>query len=107
MAFLIQCDNKGCGQLTDALLNTETNDVECSDCGKTIKNVTDFTKKSMKSMGQVKRADTKKAFTVKCQSCKKLSPPKMENKKLVCVHCDKEITGLSKTFEDMVKGQLK
>lgn len=76
MPFSINCNNKGCGKYTEPLLNTETDEAECGDCGKEIKGITSFAKNQMKSLGQIKRDDKKQqAFSVQCKNCKKSSVP--------------------------------
>ena len=40
MPFIIQCDNKGCFKQTEALIDKDSNDVYCGECGEIINNVT-------------------------------------------------------------------
>jgi predicted RNA-binding Zn-ribbon protein involved in translation (DUF1610 family) len=106
MGFLLTCDNKGCGETTEAVLDKDTNEVHClaPNCGKVIKSVTSFTKQSMLSMGQIKRmGDLKKAFPVKCQACNKLDQPILDKDKLVCPGCRAELTTLAPAFAHVVK----
>ena len=109
MGFLIYCDNKGCGKDQEPVLDPTTGDVYCTECGKVIKSVTEFAKRQMKSMGQVKR-DSKKqqAFSVKCQTCKKENPPKIDDKnKIVCSFCDSELTDLPKPFQQVIRNFIR
>ena len=89
--FLIYCTNKGCGREVEPLLNTQTNEVECTECGKVISTVTSFTKTQMKAMGQIKRVkQVRQAFATICKQCKVSAQPQLKNNKLVCSECDTE-----------------
>jgi hypothetical protein len=67
--MLISCSNKGCLKSSTALLNLETMEVICQECGKPIVNVSDAMKRTLKSFGQVVRSNAKKAFMILCRSC--------------------------------------
>jgi hypothetical protein len=67
--MLITCNNKGCLKSSNALLNLETLEVICQECGKTISNISDSMKRVLKSSGQVVRTNEKKAFMVLCKAC--------------------------------------
>lgn len=67
--MLIACTNKGCMQTTNALLNTETLEVICADCGQSISNVSESMRRTLKSFGQIIRTDQKKAFMMACRTC--------------------------------------
>jgi pyruvate dehydrogenase complex dehydrogenase (E1) component len=67
--MLITCDNKGCLKSSNALLNADTQDVLCGECGKSINNVSSAMKRTLKSFGQVVRTE-RKAFMLACGSCK-------------------------------------
>jgi ribosomal protein L34E len=100
MAFIIYCNQKGCGKDQEPSLDIETNEVICSECGKVITGITEFTKVQMKSMGQVKRnVGKRQAFSVKCQSCNKENPPLVKKGKIFCSLCSLEITDLSPFFK--------
>ena len=49
MPFMICCDNKGCFETTEALLEPNTNEVHCAACGKAIQSVTHFAKVQLKA----------------------------------------------------------
>jgi hypothetical protein len=110
MGFRTYCSNKGCGKDNEPLLNTSTNEVECSECGKPITNITSFAKAQMKTLGQIKR-DSKKgqAFSIECTFCKKSSPPKIDpnTERIVCAFCNSYLDYLSAPFVQIVKEFLK
>lgn len=102
--FLIYCNNKSCGRDQEALLDTETNEVECAECGRAIAGITSFTKIQMKTIGQIKRAgSSKQAFATKCPTCRKESAPKVMGSKVGCGLCSAELTHLSPAFVQMLK----
>lgn len=107
MAFVTFCDNKGCRKEQLPLLNTATNEVVCSECGKPINSITSFAKSQLKSLGQVtSKRKTQETYSVKCGSCQKEGRPVLQNDKLICVQCSGEITTLSKPFEIILKKAL-
>lgn len=102
--FQIQCNNKGCWEYQKPVLDIVKNDdgevnytkslVICSECGKSIDSVTEFSKRAMRGLGQIKRSSSpKKAFAVECQKCnQKDQPVLMEKQKgkpqeVSCPHC--------------------
>lgn len=69
--MLISCNSKGCGKSSDALLDTQSNEVICQECGQVIQNIAEPMKRALKNAGQVVRsAALKKAFMFNCNSCK-------------------------------------
>lgn len=105
--FIIYCDNKGCGKEQEPLLNTSTDEVECSECGKVINNVTSFTKIQMKSMGQIKRAKkVQQAFAHACIKCNHTAQPKLVNDKLLCAGCGYEFI-FNKIYTNSIKEFIK
>lgn len=107
MAFVVYCDNKGCGKQMAPLLDPETNKVECTECGKEVKSITQFAKASMKSMGQFKKTKSQKAFAVQCKSCNQEDTPKINSDgTVVCAHCAAHLNYLSAPFVQMLKTQL-
>jgi len=100
MGFLICCDNKGCFQMMEPLLDIKTNDVICTECGKPINSVTSFAKIQMKSLGQttrIKRATT--SWAVECRYCGASLPPTIKpDGKIVCSHCSAHLDYLSEPF---------
>ena len=108
MPFFIQCDNKGCFKNSEALIDSLSNDVFCSECGGTIKNVTHFAKVQLKSLGQTtKKQKTSKAFSVTCKFCNKTETPKIKDSKVFCTFCDKELNYLSPPFIQAIKNNIK
>lgn len=67
--MLINCDNKGCSKSTEALLNVETNEVICQECGQPIKNISNIMKRTLKATGNIIRSNLKKAFMMACRTC--------------------------------------
>jgi hypothetical protein len=94
MPFLICCDNKGCYETTEALLNPETNDVHCAACGKPINSVTHFAKVQMKTLGQtMKNQKVSRAFSVNCSYCGKVAQPIVgKNGSITCSACKAELS---------------
>lgn len=109
MGFLIYCDNKGCGKDQEPVLDIETDQVLCSECGKAIKSVTQFAKNTMKTLGQIKRQGKKQqAFAVKCLKCNKENPPKInEENQIVCGFCNAELSHLPKPFQQVIRNFFK
>jgi len=105
MGFLTYCDNKGCSKQQEPLLNLETNEVECTECGKSIKSITVFAKAQMKGLGQIKRDEQKKqAFSVQCRFCKKENAPKLDqDKKILCSVCNKHLDYLTAPYAHAVR----
>jgi DNA-directed RNA polymerase subunit RPC12/RpoP len=109
VAFYTFCDNKGCRKQMAPVIDKETQEVFCTECGKPINCVTDFMKRQMISLGQVKRAEKRQmAWSVACNSCKKEGPPALdkEGKELVCSYCGASMSHLNKPFAHMVKQNL-
>lgn len=106
--FRIHCTNKGCRKESEAVLNTETDEVECMECGKNI-DVPSMTKKSMLTIGQIKRTKkSEKAFSVECKKCKKISVPSLnENKEIICGKCGEMLDNISKPFANLIREKLK
>lgn len=108
MPFVTYCQHKGCMKEQQPLLDLDTNDVLCGECGKPITTLTSFAKAQLKTLGQTtKRQKTQRAYSVKCGACQRENPPELADDKLVCRHCSKELTGLSKPFELTVRHALK
>lgn len=107
MSFLMNCDNKKCGVLQEPLLDKDTNQVFCSECGEEMKTVTQFAKKSMLTMGQIKRVKRKQsAFPVICAECNKQSQPKLVGKVLVCPDCGAQHKHLSPPIAHAIREYL-
>lgn len=108
MAFRTFCNNKGCGKEQEPLLNLDTNEVLCGECGKSISSLTSFAKATLKSMKQTtKNVKSQEPYSVKCSSCKREGQPNLSGADLVCKFCKTVLTGLSKPFELTVKHALK
>lgn len=92
MSFTLQCLNKECRKLTEPLLDLETNDVVCSDCGAVIPNITDFVKRQLKFEKKIKSASKKGAsFGLKCGSCDNNDTPVFKKNALWCSKCDSKL----------------
>jgi ribosomal protein L34E len=103
--MLIYCNNKGCGKSSEATLDVVSGEVHCAECGKVVSNITEFAKKTMKTLGQIKRDDKKQqAFSVKCDDCRKENPPKINEKNIiVCSSCGNELKTLPKPFQQVIR----
>jgi len=107
MGILITCDNKGCFESGEHLLNTATNEVICGSCGKVIKGVTHFMKVSMKSMGQTAHnRPVNKAFTVQCQRCGQTVKPSIARNGAIMCPCGVEMTHLPPPIAQMLRLNL-
>lgn len=108
MAYLVYCENKGCGKHQEPALDPDTNEVLCSNCGKDIKSISSFAKRQMKAMGLVKKASPKtQVFSVNCNSCKKTATPSLKDNKLACSNCSEELKNIPKPYEHAVREYLK
>ena len=67
--MLINCDNKGCMQATNAKLKIDTLEVICQECKKPIRNISETMKRVLKSEGHIIRDEQRKAFTMGCRPC--------------------------------------
>lgn len=67
--MLVACNNKGCMQHSNALLNVDTMEVICAGCNNPINNISDSMKRALKSFGQVLKNEVKKAFVMACRKC--------------------------------------
>lgn len=120
MGFRTFCDNKGCREEMEPVLDKQTGEAICTKCNKPINSLTDFAKRQMVSLGQVRRAERKKqAWSFKCGSCEREGPPELspvgekndEGKvlpeRLVCSYCKSNLENISKPFAQMVLTNLK
>lgn len=90
--MLIACDNKGCMQSSNALLNVKTLKVICGECGQAIKGVSEPMKRTLKSFGQILRDDERKAFMMACKNCNANREVVLDNdNNTVCRVCQGEI----------------
>lgn len=107
MAFLTNCDNKGCGKYMEPKLSLQDQKIYCGECNKEIKNISSFAKSQMKSLGQVIKA-TKSSYAVRCEKCQLELTPKLsdDNKSFVCTNCKNIYTNISKSFEKLLIEQL-
>ncbi len=90
--MLIMCNNKGCMKSSNALLNTDTMEVICQECGNPITNISNSMKRALKNFGQIVRASEKKAFMVNCHNCNANRELVLDqNNKTVCKVCHNQI----------------
>jgi len=107
MPVIINCDNKGCMKPQAAKLEILSNTVLCAECGNVIKDVTFFTKNTLKTLGQTtKREKTSEAYSVKCLKCEAEGVPYLEKDKLMCKICKQELTNISASFKIMLQSML-
>ncbi len=96
--MIIQCNNKGCFQHTEATIDKETMEVICTACGNPITNITNYTKRTLIAQGQIlNKTIVKDAFQVYCSDCKKNVYVKIENGKGFCPLCKVDLK-LSNAF---------
>lgn len=104
--MLIWCSNKGCGKNSEATLDKGDNEVYCAECDQIITGISSFTKATLKSLGQTKKA-TKEAYGIKCQKCNNEQLPKVNAKnELVCKKCD-GVLSVGKMFDPLVRKAIK
>ena len=106
MPFLMNCNNRGCGKHQQPLLDLKDNNVYCSECGKEIAGVSQFTKTQMKSLKQIKKP-SKPAYSIRCEKCKQEALPKLEKNALVCGWCGDPNIKVSKPFELLIRAAIK
>jgi len=84
----LTCTNKGCYKTTsDSLLDKESNEVICSECGQPIAGISPFTKRSMIGLGKVRSKHTEKAYSVECKKCTRVGQPVEVDGRFVCFNC--------------------
>jgi len=69
--MIVRC-NVGCrltDGITDASLDLDTNNAMCNECGEVLTDVSEYSKLSMKTNGDILRTKKKKAFVFPCQTC--------------------------------------
>jgi hypothetical protein len=78
---------------SNALLNTETQDVICQECGGVVDGISDAMKRTLKSFGQVVRSNEKRAFLLACKQCRANREVVLnENGDTVCKTCHSPIS---------------
>jgi len=108
MGFVTFCDNKGCRKEMEPVLDKKTDEVFCTECDQKINTLTYFAKRQMIDLGQIRKFEkVKKAWSVKCNSCEKENPPKLDKSgdNLICAFCDTELE-LSKPYAQVIKQNL-
>jgi len=105
MGFLITCDNKGCFETMEPLLNKNTDQVFCTACGKEIKSVTYFAKVQMKSLGQtMNNQKESRAFSVRCNACGTVGQPIVaQDGNIHCSACKTHMSDLSPPFAHIIR----
>lgn len=105
MGFLITCDNKGCFETMEPLLNKNTDQVFCTACGKEIKSVTYFAKVQMRSLGQtMNNQKTSQAFSVRCTHCGTVAQPTVAaDGRIHCSACKSHLSDLAAPFAHTIR----
>tara|TARA_A200000159_G_C7334465_1_gene344450 strand:- start:176 stop:520 length:345 start_codon:yes stop_codon:yes gene_type:complete len=78
---------------TDASLNVDTNEAICNECGECISHVSEYSKLSMKTNGDILRSKKRKAFVFQCGSCDKHVEAVFKNSILVGKECSNDGIG--------------
>lgn len=75
------------------LLNVQTNEVICCECGKPITNISPQMKYTLKISGQIVRSINKKAFMMGCKSCQANREVVLDEStnNVICKVCGEEI----------------
>ena len=89
--MLIDCTTKGCLKKSEAKLDVEKDQVICDECGNPIDNITKFTKKALKSLGQVVRIKSKQAFQALCKNCNDSRELYIKEDKAYCKSCNTQV----------------
>lgn len=90
--MLLHCNAK-CHTSVTGLLDPDTNEVVCGDCGEIISNVSEYAKNSMKISGDVLRSKNRKAFVFNCETCDTHVQAAFDQSKLVGKNCPNERKG--------------
>jgi hypothetical protein len=56
-------------QTTNALLNKETQEVLCEECGQPVVGISESMRRTLLSFGQIVRTESRKAFMMACRTC--------------------------------------
>lgn len=89
--MLLDCTTKGCLQKTEAKLDLDTNEVICDECGNKIENVTRFTKKALKDLGQIVRNKSRQPFQALCKNCNANRELFIEEGRAYCKTCNTQV----------------
>jgi hypothetical protein len=89
--MLLTCTAKGCLQQSEAKLDRETRDVLCTNCGKAISNVTEYTKKTLDLLGQVVRSAEHRPFQARCRKCAGMREIKLAGDVAHCAACGSQL----------------
>lgn len=107
MSLLKFCQLKNCGKEMEPMIDPDTEEVFCSACGQVMEGINYFTKMSLKTLGQYKRAkNPEEAYAIPCNACKTTARPVIENDKVVCAKCKQEHK-LAPVFAQMLKSNLR
>jgi|SRR5271157_1336846 len=91
------------------VVNKETLEAYCTECGKTINNISIFMRRQMRDLGQIQRNEKKRlAWSVKCNHCQQEGPPELDKagEILICSFCKKTLDQLARPFAQMIKVNL-
>ena len=86
--MLVHCSNSKCNTSVNAMLDPDSNEVICGDCGEVIPGVSSYSKLSMKMNGDVLRSKNRKAFVFHCATCDKHVETTFKQSKLSGKLCD-------------------
>jgi ribosomal protein L34E len=109
MEYRSFCDNKGCHKEMRPVVNKETLEAFCTECGNQVNNISIFMRRQMASYDQVQRNEKKRMpWSMMCKSCNKEGPPELDKdgKKLNCSFCGKELENVARPFYEMVRTNL-
>lgn len=90
MSYYMFCTNKGCHKEMEPVLDLETDKCYCSQCSNEVE-INHFTKTTLRTLGQIKRApEIKDSLSLTCEKCKHQARPKVSKDKLLCQKCEQE-----------------
>lgn len=108
MGFRTYCTDKACRKEMEPVIDKKSMAVYCTECGSEVANISDFMKRQMVSMGQVRKAErAKHAYAVKCNSCGANDAPKLgKNKEILCSKCG-EVLPVSGPFAEVLRQKMR
>jgi rRNA maturation protein Nop10 len=115
MVFITFCDNKGCRQEMEPVVDKETLKAYCTVCGEEINCIAEPMRRHLVASGQVRKLDKKRlGFAQKCPYCEKTEVPVIKvideqggREILTCAHCGKHLDKIPAPFAEMLKMQIK
>ena len=104
--MIVRCNPK-CREsdgFTDGSLDIDSNDVICNECGEVLPDISEYSKLSMKTNGDIIRSKNRKAFMFPCLTCDNNVEAQFLNGILVGKNCSNNQEGCKiNTTQHMIK----